>query len=72
MQKTIFLALLSIFFLSGCVQNVKSWEKETLSKQMMQESGGNTLLKSTQEHVHFSKEASKGGSGVSGGGCGCK
>ncbi len=62
---------LSSFFLSGCVQDVKSWEKEKLAKETMQKGGGNALLKAYQEHVYFSKEATKGGSGIGGGGCGC-
>lgn len=53
------------------MQNVKAWEKAKLSKETMQKGGGNALLKAYQEHVYFSKEATKGGSGIGGGGCGC-
>lgn len=65
------LVLMSAFVLSGCVANVQPWEKETLSKKTMQESAGNSLVKKYEEHIYFSKEAARGGSGVSGGGCGC-
>ncbi|MGB5965024.1 MAG: DUF4266 domain-containing protein [Sulfurimonadaceae bacterium] len=57
--------------LSGCLKEVKPWEKETLAKRTMKESGTNPLAKKYEEHIYFSKEASKGGSGVAGGGCGC-
>jgi len=71
-----FLILTSLFFLNGCtsvfkVKNVKAWEKETLAKETMTLSGGNTLFYKYQKHIFFSKEASKGGGGVAGGGCGC-
>lgn len=63
--------LLSLIFLSGCVQEVKPWEKETLAQETMEPSGGNPLAHQFEEHIYFSKEASKGGGGVAGGGCGC-
>jgi len=61
---------LSILF-SACIKDVKPWEKETLAKRTMKENGMNPLEKKFQEHIYFSKEASRGGSGISGGGCGC-
>jgi len=63
--------LLPLIFFSGCIEEVKPWEKETLAKPTMSESGTNELLKKYKEHTYYSKEASKGGSGVAGGGCGC-
>ena len=71
MKTIIPIALFCALFLSGCIEEVKPWEKETLSKDTMKEYGVNPLLKQYEEHIYFSKEASKGGSGVSGGGCGC-
>lgn len=65
------LAVFTAILLSGCVKDVKPWEKETLAKKTMKESGTNPLGKKYEEHMYFSKEASKGGSGVAGGGCGC-
>jgi len=65
---------LGLFLLCGCtpqIENVKPWEKGTLAKETMTQSGGNNLLNNFQKHIYFSKEASKGGSGVAGGGCGC-
>lgn len=69
MKLLIFIAL--TIFLSGCVKDVKPWEKDTLAKQTMQESGINPILNQFEEHIYFSKEASRGGNSVSGGGCGC-
>jgi len=70
MKSTSLLILIVVLF-SGCVKDVKPWEKETLAKNTMKESGINPIKKQFEEHIYFSKEASKGGSGVSGGGCGC-
>ncbi|MCH9814675.1 MAG: DUF4266 domain-containing protein [Epsilonproteobacteria bacterium] len=71
MKHSIFL-LLCALLLSGCIQNVKPWQKETLSKSHMQDTAGRTLLKSAKEQIFISKEGSRGGSGAGGGGCGCK
>ncbi len=68
----IFMLIFALLLLSGCaVKNVKSWEKGTLAKDEMKAGGSNPLLKKFANHVYFSKEASKGGGGVAGGGCGC-
>jgi len=66
--------LLGLWLLSGCatkIEDVKAWEKATLAKESMTQSGGNALVSKFQQHIFFSKEASKGGGGVAGGGCGC-
>lgn len=68
----IFILSFALFLFSGCtIKNVKSWEKETLAKDTMKDGGGNVLFKKFANHIYFSKEASKGGGGVAGGGCGC-
>jgi hypothetical protein len=68
----IFMLVSALFLLNGCaVKNVKSWEKGTLAKETMLDGGGNVLFKKFTSHIYFSKEASKGGGGVAGGGCGC-
>jgi PBP1b-binding outer membrane lipoprotein LpoB len=71
MKKHIFLYLGVAMMLSGCVEDVSPWEKETLAKPTMKDGGTNALAKKFEEHMYYSKEASKGGSGVAGGGCGC-
>jgi len=61
-----------LLLLSGCsIKAVQPWEKGTLAKPTMQVGGGNALLVKFTNHIYFSKEASKGGGGVAGGGCGC-
>ncbi len=68
-----YIALFStILIFSGCaIKDVKPWEKGTLAKETMKKGGGNNLFEKLSAHIYFSKEASKGGGGVSGGGCGC-
>jgi hypothetical protein len=71
MNKVILFSLFSVIFFSGCIQEVKPWEKETLAKKTMEDGALNPINKQFEEHIYFSKEASKGGGGVAGGGCGC-
>ncbi|MEA3228961.1 MAG: DUF4266 domain-containing protein [Campylobacterota bacterium] len=65
------MAMGSVLFLSGCLKDVKPWEKGTLAKKTTKPSPINPGIKAFEEHIYFSKEASKGGGGVAGGGCGC-
>jgi len=68
----IFILFVTLFFFNSCsIKNVKAWEKGTLAKDTMKKSKGNALFQKFTKHVYFSKEASKGGGGVAGGGCGC-
>jgi len=66
------LTLIALSFM-GCnmIKEVKPWEKETLAKPIMQFGGIHPEVSKFESHVYFSKEASRGGSGVAGGGCGC-
>ncbi len=52
------------------VEKVKPWEKNILAKDEMKLSGS-PVESYFDSHIYFSKEASTGGSGVGGGGCGC-
>lgn len=54
---------------SGCT-TVQPWERGNLSDYTMQ-ADRDALHATMTEHVHFSREASTGGRGVGGGGCGC-
>lgn len=63
--------LFALIFLSGCIEDVKPWEKEAFSKNTMNETGINPNGKKFEKHMYFSKEGTKGGDGVAGGGCGC-
>ncbi len=74
MQKTQLIKLIPILsagLLFGCSDlGVKPWERDLLAQDEMSiineplESGFN-------DHIYFSKEASSGGQGFGGGGCGC-
>jgi hypothetical protein len=56
---------------SGCSSlGVKPWERDILAREdMLMEADG--LYLAFDEHIYFSKEASSGGQGFAGGGCGC-
>jgi len=67
----IFGALLTFLMLSGCSSvGVQVWERDILSKPEMQLDQP-ALDRSMDDHIYFSKEASSGGRGFGGGGCGC-
>jgi hypothetical protein len=68
---SIAIAALCTLTLTGCSQwGVKAYERGLLAKESM-------LLVSDpveaglDDHIYFSKEASSGGRGFGGGGCGC-
>lgn len=74
---TLFICLM----LSGCslynsansafnVEDIKPWEKNILARDDMQ-LDPDPVRTFSDEHIYFSKEASTGGRGVGGGGCGC-
>ena len=70
--------LLVLLVVSGCgtirnitvSEDVKPWQKDILAQRSMQfpQDG---MQSYADDHIFFSKEASTGGSGVGGGGCGC-
>lgn len=56
---------------SGCASlGVKPWERDLLARDDML-LGADGLDLAFDEHIYFSKEASSGGQGFAGGGCGC-
>ena len=61
--------LAAISSATGCVA-VQPWERGKLSSAVMNPNPDLLELK-TDGHVHEYREGSIGGSGVSGGGCGC-
>ncbi|MCW8933941.1 MAG: DUF4266 domain-containing protein [Gammaproteobacteria bacterium] len=61
--------LLSFLLLSACT-NVQPWDKDLLAKPSMA-LVPSEIDNALDEHIYFSKEASMGGQGVGGGGCGC-
>lgn len=61
-------AMMSLL-LCGCAP-VKPWQRGTLARPDMQ-LDAEPLFASYEDHIYFSKEASSGGRGFGGGGCGC-
>ena len=61
--------VLVILILTSC-ESVQPWERGTLARPEMQLSSGR-LSDAFYEHVYYSKEASSGGTGAAGAGCGC-
>ncbi len=65
------LLIFYIVFLTGCSSmGVEPWERDLLAKDSMQPVP-HYFDNFYDEHIYFSKEASSGGQGVGGGGCGC-
>ena len=69
MKKTLLFTF--IIFLTGCSSmGVEPWERDLLAKDSMQ-LVPDYFDSFYDDHIYFSKEASSGGRGVGGGGCGC-
>jgi hypothetical protein len=67
------LCLLSVLAVSATAcrsMGVEPWERDVLAKEEMQ-LVSDPLEVTLDEHIYFSKEASSGGRGFGGGGCGC-
>lgn len=65
------LMLAGAAYLAGCASmGVKPWDRDILAKDAMQLES-DPLEQATDDHIYFSKEASSGGRGFGGGGCGC-
>jgi hypothetical protein len=57
--------------LTGCASlGVAPWEREVLAREEMLLDAA-PLDAALDDHIYFSKEASSGGRGFGGGGCGC-
>ena len=77
-MKKILITLFLLAPLAGCnlwqgmtvVEDVKPWQRGILAQEAMQ-LPHDSMHAYTDDHVYFSKEASTGGNGVGGGGCGC-
>lgn len=52
------------------VEEVKPWDRDILARRDMQLIS-DPMQSTVDDHIYFSREASTGGSGVQGGGCGC-
>lgn len=67
-MKKIVTALI-LFTLAGCA-GVQPWERDVLARPEMALDNA-ALDAAIDDHIYFSKEASSGGRGFGGGGCGC-
>ena len=69
MKHTISLVVLLAF--AGCSSmGVEPWDRDILAKDEMQLTT-DPVEAALDDHIYFSKEASSGGRGFGGGGCGC-
>ena len=60
-----------IAFTAGCSSlGVQPWDRDVLARDDMQ-LVSDPIEASLDDHIYFSKEASSGGQGFGGGGCGC-
>ncbi|HEY5760488.1 MAG TPA: DUF4266 domain-containing protein [Steroidobacter sp.] len=57
--------------MQGCASvGVEPWERDVLARPEMS-LDANPVDAAIDDHIYFSKEASSGGRGFGGGGCGC-
>ena len=63
------IAALALLLVAGCA-TVQPWDRDLLAEKKMS-FNPSPMLSSIDEHIYFSKEASRGGIGAGGGGCGC-
>ena len=65
------LVLAALLVLPACSSlGVEPWERDILAKEEMQ-LVTDPVEAGIDDHIYFSKEASSGGRGFGGGGCGC-
>lgn len=70
MKKQLSLITLIALFAGCSSMGVEPWERDVLAKDEMQ-LVADPLEAQIDDHIYFSKEASSGGRGFGGGGCGC-
>lgn len=65
------LVALALCGLQGCAHlGVEPWQRDVLARPEMS-LDAHPLDAAIDDHIYFSKEASSGGRGFGGGGCGC-
>jgi hypothetical protein len=68
---SVLLVAVAIGAVSGCSSlGAKPWQRGTLAREDMQ-LDGDPMDAAIDDHLYFSREASSGGRGFAGGGCGC-
>ena len=68
-KRTVGITVLTIMAVTGCA-TVEPWDRDVLARPDMQIVSDPAEI-AADEHIYFSKEASSGGQGFGGGGCGC-
>ena len=69
--RTRWLLIAALLLTAGCSSlGVTPWERDLLARDDML-MNADALDLAYDEHIYFSKEASSGGQGFAGGGCGC-
>ena len=69
-MKILFWILASLTLANCASLGVEPWERDLLSQDEMT-FGSDAVELGYEQHTYFSKEATSGGNGFSGGGCGC-
>ena len=70
-RTSLILLLIAAFEVGGCSSmGVEPWDRDILAKDEMQLTS-DPVEAAMDDHIYFSKEASSGGRGFGGGGCGC-
>jgi hypothetical protein len=64
------IAALAALSTSCATFGVRAWQRDILARADMQPDH-NAIDRALDDHIYFSKEASSGGHGFGGGGCGC-
>lgn len=70
MRYILLIVLINFVTACGIVTPVKPWQRDILARDDMQ-LNTDELVQLMDEQIYYSKEASHGGRGVGGGGCGC-
>lgn len=68
MKWLLFILMLNLVGCAGW--GVNPWDRDLMAQKSMQ-FGAESVDEAYTDHIYFSKEGSSGGSGFSGGGCGC-
>ena len=70
-KRKIMVIAFTILGTTGCsTLGVEPWQRDLLAKKEMS-LNAQSIDSALDDHIYFSKEASSGGKGFGGGGCGC-
>ena len=70
-KNLVHITFVSLLLLAGCsIEPIKPWHRDVLARDNMALEA-DEMIQLMDEQVYYSKEASSGGKGIGGGGCGC-